>query len=139
MSSFSRRDFIRSSGALVVSFSGALALEPLAVTQGQFGTRASHIDPRQLDFAQRTLDDETVFAHRLQMRAARDERHLAAAGGEPCAEIAAHRSRAHDGDTHVELLGVIASFAALGGTAAPAVLQILRGAGIARRNDLHSA
>jgi nicotinate dehydrogenase subunit B len=45
----SRRDFIRTSGALVVSFSGAMALEPLGLGQGQFGTRASHVDPRQLD------------------------------------------------------------------------------------------
>ena len=46
---FSRRDFVRTSGALVVSFSGAMALEPFALGQGQFGTRASHVDPRQLD------------------------------------------------------------------------------------------
>jgi CO/xanthine dehydrogenase Mo-binding subunit len=45
----SRRDFVRTSGALVVSFSGAMALEPLALGQGQFGTRVSHVDPRQLD------------------------------------------------------------------------------------------
>lgn len=45
----SRRDFIRASGALIVSFSGAAAFEPLALGQGQFGTRASHVDPRQLD------------------------------------------------------------------------------------------
>jgi hypothetical protein len=45
----SRRDFIRTSGALVVSFSSVRALEPLVAAQGQFGTRLSHIDPRQLD------------------------------------------------------------------------------------------
>jgi|KBSSwiStaDraftv2_1062776.scaffolds.fasta_scaffold80134_2 CO/xanthine dehydrogenase Mo-binding subunit len=53
----SRRDFLRTSGALVVSFSSAGALAPFvfpstslsAGGQGQFGTRVSHVDPRQLD------------------------------------------------------------------------------------------
>jgi CO/xanthine dehydrogenase Mo-binding subunit len=44
-----RRDFLKTGGALVVSF-GAQALLPRAVTaQGAFDTRASHIDPGALD------------------------------------------------------------------------------------------
>jgi CO/xanthine dehydrogenase Mo-binding subunit len=45
---FSRRDFLKASGVLVVSFGAASAL-PLAGAQGPFDTRASHIDPRRLD------------------------------------------------------------------------------------------
>jgi CO/xanthine dehydrogenase Mo-binding subunit len=46
----SRRDFLARSGALVVSFSAAGSLvERVAASQGQFGTRESHVDPRQLD------------------------------------------------------------------------------------------
>jgi nicotinate dehydrogenase subunit B len=46
---FTRREFLRSSGALVVSFSAAAALEPAIASQGPFDTRASHIDPSKLD------------------------------------------------------------------------------------------
>ncbi len=44
----SRRNFLKSSGALIVSFS---AFSPAALLkgQGEFGTHPSHIDPRQLD------------------------------------------------------------------------------------------
>src|SRR5258705_13199054 len=59
----SRRDFIRTSGALVVSFSGALALEPLGAGQGPFGTAQSHIDPRQLDSWIAINADGTVTAY----------------------------------------------------------------------------
>ncbi len=45
----SRRKFLKTSGALVVSFSAASLFEPLALAQGPFGTHMSHIDPRQLD------------------------------------------------------------------------------------------
>jgi nicotinate dehydrogenase subunit B len=45
----SRRDFLKSSGALVVAFSGAAVLEHVAAAQGPFDTRASQIDPRLLD------------------------------------------------------------------------------------------
>jgi CO/xanthine dehydrogenase Mo-binding subunit len=45
---FTRRNFLKTSGALVVSFCAAKISEPLAAA-GQFGTRASHVDPRQLD------------------------------------------------------------------------------------------
>src|SRR5258708_38457929 len=45
----SRRDFLTRSGALVVSFSMAPLLEPLASGQGRFDTHMSHIDPVRLD------------------------------------------------------------------------------------------
>ncbi len=45
----SRREFLTGSGALVVSFSMAPLLEPLASGQGQFDTHMSHIDPTRLD------------------------------------------------------------------------------------------
>jgi len=46
---FSRRDFLKASGVLVVSFSVASPLEPFATAQGPFGTHASHINPEKLD------------------------------------------------------------------------------------------
>ncbi|HJS98710.1 MAG TPA: molybdopterin cofactor-binding domain-containing protein [Terriglobales bacterium] len=45
----SRRKFLKTSGALIVSFSAASLLEPLALAQGPFGTHMSHIDPSKLD------------------------------------------------------------------------------------------
>jgi CO/xanthine dehydrogenase Mo-binding subunit len=44
----SRRDFLKTSGVLVVTF-GAASVLPQAATQGPFGTQPSHIDPRRLD------------------------------------------------------------------------------------------
>ena len=44
---FSRRDFLKTSGVLVVAFVAAEALP--AVAQGPFDTRLSHVDPRRLD------------------------------------------------------------------------------------------
>ena len=54
MRGVSRRGFLASSGALIVSFSAAGAFESVVSAdglpdQGPFGTRASHIDPAQLD------------------------------------------------------------------------------------------
>jgi nicotinate dehydrogenase subunit B len=48
---FTRRAFLRSSGALVVVFSSAASLLGIdeAAARGQFDTRASHIDPSKLD------------------------------------------------------------------------------------------
>jgi nicotinate dehydrogenase subunit B len=45
----SRRDFLKSSGALIVSFSAATLFDEQPFAQGQFGTRAGHIDPAKLD------------------------------------------------------------------------------------------
>src|SRR5439155_10585452 len=44
-----RRDFLKGSGALVVTFASAPLVERAGLAQGPFGTRASHIDPSQLD------------------------------------------------------------------------------------------
>jgi CO/xanthine dehydrogenase Mo-binding subunit len=46
---FTRRDFLRTSGALVVSFGAAAVVEPIVRAQGPFDTRASHVDPSKLD------------------------------------------------------------------------------------------
>src|ERR1700719_3236233 len=46
---WSRRDFLTRSGTLVVSFSMAPLLEPLASGQGPFDTHLSHIDPARVD------------------------------------------------------------------------------------------
>lgn len=45
----SRRDFLKSSGALVVSFGAAAAFGTAGAAQGPFDTRPSHIDPQRLD------------------------------------------------------------------------------------------
>jgi nicotinate dehydrogenase subunit B len=46
---FSRRDFLRTSGSLVVCFGSAALFDPVGHAQGPFDTRVSHIDPGQLD------------------------------------------------------------------------------------------
>jgi len=45
----SRRELLKGCGALIVSFSAAQFGVLSADGQGQFGTRASHIDPEKLD------------------------------------------------------------------------------------------
>ncbi len=46
----SRRDFLKTSGALVIAFSAAAAIDPgAAAAQGPFDTHPSHVDPGQLD------------------------------------------------------------------------------------------
>src|SRR5215212_6204424 len=45
----SRRDFLKSSGVLIVSFSAASLVDERLFAQGEFGTRAGHVDPKQLD------------------------------------------------------------------------------------------
>jgi nicotinate dehydrogenase subunit B len=45
----SRRDFLKTSGVLVVSFSATALMDRAAFAQGEFGTRAGHVDPKQLD------------------------------------------------------------------------------------------
>jgi nicotinate dehydrogenase subunit B len=59
----SRRDFLRSSGALVVSFAAAPLIEPLAIAQGPFDTQPSHIDPTKLDSWLAVASDGTVTAY----------------------------------------------------------------------------
>ena len=59
---FSRRDFLKTSGVLVVSF-GAASLIPGARAQGPFDTRPSHIDPLKLDSWLAIGADGTVTAY----------------------------------------------------------------------------
>ncbi len=58
-----RRDFVKASGALIVSFSGAAFLEPLAMAQGPFDTHPSHVDPNKLDSWIAIASDGTVTAY----------------------------------------------------------------------------
>jgi len=57
----SRRDFVKASGALVVSFTASSLLQPLA--QGPFDTHPSHIDPAKLDSWLAVASDGTVTAY----------------------------------------------------------------------------
>jgi len=59
----SRRDFLMTSGALVVSFRVASLLELLASPQGPFDTHPSHIDPAKLDSWIAVGADGIVTAH----------------------------------------------------------------------------
>jgi len=59
----SRRNFLKASGALVVSFSAAPFLEPFAKAQGPFATHGSHIDPTKLDSWIAVASDGTVTAY----------------------------------------------------------------------------
>jgi nicotinate dehydrogenase subunit B len=47
--SVSRRDFLRSSGALIVSFGAGSIASSFATAQGPFDTHPSHVDPEKLD------------------------------------------------------------------------------------------
>ncbi len=59
--SVSRRDFLKASGALIVTF-GAGTIEPLAIAQGPFGAHPSHIDIMRLDSWLAVGGDGTVTA-----------------------------------------------------------------------------
>jgi CO/xanthine dehydrogenase Mo-binding subunit len=59
----SRRNFLKSSGALIVSFSAASVNPRFAFAQGQFDTHASHIDPSRLDSWLAVAADGTVTAY----------------------------------------------------------------------------
>jgi CO/xanthine dehydrogenase Mo-binding subunit len=61
--SLSRRDFLKSSGALIVSFSAASLAGPFAAGQGPFDTHPSHIDPSKLDSWIAVAADGTVTAY----------------------------------------------------------------------------
>src|SRR5580704_5281755 len=58
----SRRDFLKSCGALVVSFSAASLNLPSMSGQGEFATRSSHIDPGKLDSWLAVASDGTITA-----------------------------------------------------------------------------
>ena len=59
----SRRDFVKGSGALVVSFSAVSFLEPFAMAQGPFDTHSSQVDPEKLDSWLAIASDDTVTAY----------------------------------------------------------------------------
>lgn len=59
----SRRDVLKTGGALLVSFTGASLTEQSATGQGPFDTHPSHIDPKKLDSWLKVADDGTVTAH----------------------------------------------------------------------------
>jgi len=61
--SVSRRDFLKSSGALIVSFSAASLAGPFAIAQGPFDTHPSHVDPAKLDSWIAVAADGTVTAY----------------------------------------------------------------------------
>ncbi len=61
--SLSRRDFLKTSGVLIVSFSTGSLIEPLAHAQGPFATHPSHIDPAKLDSWIAVANDGTVTAY----------------------------------------------------------------------------
>jgi nicotinate dehydrogenase subunit B len=61
--SVSRRDFLKSSGALIVSFSAASLAGPFAIAQGPFDTHPSHVDPVKLDSWIAVAADGTVTAY----------------------------------------------------------------------------
>lgn len=60
---FSRRDFLKQTGALIVSFHVAPLVEVLGAQQSPFDTRIQHIDPRQLDSWIAVAADGTVTAY----------------------------------------------------------------------------
>jgi nicotinate dehydrogenase subunit B len=59
----SRRDFVKTSGALVVCFGAASFVKPFAAVQGPFDTHPSHIDPEKLDSWLAVASDGTVTAY----------------------------------------------------------------------------
>src|SRR5579862_1339959 len=59
----SRRDFLKTSGALVVSFSAVSIMEPFAAAQGPFDTHPSHVNPDKLDSWLAVASDGTVTAY----------------------------------------------------------------------------
>ncbi len=59
----SRRDFLKSSGALMVSFTAGALIDPSLSGQGPFDTHPSHIDPKKLDSWLAVGADGTVTAY----------------------------------------------------------------------------
>jgi CO/xanthine dehydrogenase Mo-binding subunit len=62
-SEISRRDFVKGSGALVVSFSAVSFLEPFAMAQGPFDTHSGQVNPEKLDSWLAIASDGTVTAY----------------------------------------------------------------------------
>ena len=63
----SRRDFLKSGGALMVSFSTASLTVSSLMAQGQFDTHPSHIDPKKLDSWLAVGADGTIKGRRAMM------------------------------------------------------------------------
>jgi CO/xanthine dehydrogenase Mo-binding subunit len=63
VSDFSRRDFLKTSGALIVGFSGLVSEVREVSAQGPFDTRASHVDPNRLDSWIAVAADGSVTAY----------------------------------------------------------------------------
>ena len=61
--SISRRNFVKGSGALIVSFGAASLSSRFAIGQGPFATHPSHIDPAKLDSWIAVAADGTVTAY----------------------------------------------------------------------------
>ncbi|MGA7622860.1 MAG: molybdopterin cofactor-binding domain-containing protein [Candidatus Acidiferrales bacterium] len=61
--SVTRREFLKTSGALIVTFSAASSAGKSAVAQGPFATHRSHIDPTKLDSWIAVASDGTVTAY----------------------------------------------------------------------------
>jgi nicotinate dehydrogenase subunit B len=61
--SVSRREFLKASGALVVTFSAASLPSPYAIAQDPFGAHPSHIDPSKLDSWIAVSGDGNVTAY----------------------------------------------------------------------------
>ena len=61
--SVSRREFLKTSGVLIVSLSASALAGPLACAQGPFDTHPSHIDPDKLDSWIAVAGDGTVTAY----------------------------------------------------------------------------
>jgi hypothetical protein len=59
----SRRDFLKNSGALIVSFSASALAPQWMGAQGPFDTHASHIDPDKLDSWLAVGADGTITAY----------------------------------------------------------------------------
>src|SRR5215467_12684611 len=59
----SRRDVLKGTGALIIGVSAVHMTAPLGVAQGPFDTRASHVDPQQLDAWLAIAADGTVTAY----------------------------------------------------------------------------
>jgi nicotinate dehydrogenase subunit B len=60
---FSRRGFLKTSGALIVSFGAAAVAARSGLAQGAFGTQAGTVDPAQLDSWIAIAADGTVTAY----------------------------------------------------------------------------
>jgi nicotinate dehydrogenase subunit B len=59
----SRRDFLKASGALVVSFSAGSVVGTFATAQGPFDTHPSHVNPEKLDSWLAVASDGSVTAY----------------------------------------------------------------------------